>query len=75
MAGLKAEFAALRPDEINMRLSICLTLGEWRKVHAAINQSGEHTHYGPLGVVTQAIASMVRQAERTWMPEGPEGSA
>lgn len=68
---MTARFVADRPDTIPMRLEICLPLGEWRQVRAALEKSGEHTHYGPLGVVCDAIRSMVRQAECVWEPEKP----
>jgi len=70
----RTSFAADRPDEIEMDLRICLPLGEWKKIKVALEVSGQHTHHGPLGIVCNAITSMVRQAERAWTPEGPEAT-
>ncbi len=71
MSGPISEFRATRPDDIEMTLTIRQTLAAWREVRAVIEASGKPTHYGALGVVCQAIDSMVRQAERTWVPEKP----
>lgn len=67
--SVNAVFEASRPDDIDFRLTIGMKLGDWRKVRAAIEKSGEHTHYGALGVVTSAINSMIRQAEHGFTPE------
>ena len=65
-------FQVDRPDDIPMRMTLCMSLGRWREVKAAIEKSGLPTHYGALGEVCAAINSMVSQAERHWEPERAE---
>ncbi len=63
------KFQVERPDDIRMRMTLVMPLSRWREVAAALEKSGEPTHYGALGEVCRAIQNMVWQAQQHWEPK------
>lgn len=55
-------FAAKDPGSIEFTLTATLTLAEWRKIQAVL----EPRHYGPTGMLDDAITGMVRQAQAAY---------
>lgn len=73
--SIRASFDIAKPEKLDMRMTVVMTVEEWGKVRGALRMAEETDRWHPANQLVQAIDDLTRQANKDfsfWGEQAPE---